>query len=76
MYFLANAEKKVYAEMSPNGRLMFDKFDLFDDPVKVAIFPNEHEAVNCANFLNREYKGMVTVSVHPLSELESFLKGV
>lgn len=74
MYFLANTEKKVYAGMTPNGRLMFNKFDSFNDPIQIAIFPNEVEAVNCEKFLNREYKGLVTVSVHPLSELESFLK--
>lgn len=76
MYFLANDENEVYVGMSPNGRLKFDKFDAFNDSIQIAIFSNEHEAVNSVNFLNREYKGLVTISVHPLSELESFLKGV
>lgn len=73
MYFLAN-DKKVYSGMSPSGRLMFSKFETDNDSIQIAIFSNELEAVSCGNMIIREYR--VNVSVHPLSKLESFLKGV
>lgn len=74
MYFLANDEKGVFGGVSPTGRILFDKFSALDDAIQVQIFVTEIEAVNCGNYIIQEYK--IPVSVHPLSELETYLKGV
>ena len=76
MYFLANDKKEIFSGnfMNPIKECFNKLHKNFSDSIQVEIFSTELEAVSCGNMIIREYR--VNVSVHPLSKLESFLKGV